>query len=68
MLLIFLHPGFTGIDQAYEAPESPELTVHAGQNTIDDCVQQVISLLQDKVCLKSPTFEITYMYMDNIRQ
>jgi len=40
--------GFTGIDQAYEAPDSPELEIHAGEKSLDECVQQVISLLQEK--------------------
>jgi 3'-phosphoadenosine 5'-phosphosulfate synthase len=40
--------GFTGIDQAYEAPNQPEIQVLAGQDSIDDCVQKVINLLQEK--------------------
>ena len=41
--------GFTGIDQAYEEPDSPEIVIEAGAKQLDDCVQQVISLLQEKV-------------------
>lgn len=40
--------GFTGIDQVYEAPLNPELAIHAGQNSIDKCVQQVVDLLQKR--------------------
>jgi 3'-phosphoadenosine 5'-phosphosulfate synthase len=38
--------GFTGIDQEYEEPVNPELLIAAGQQTIDESVQQVIQLLQ----------------------
>jgi len=40
--------GFTGIDQVYEQPEAPEICIEAGAKTLDDCVQQVIALLQEK--------------------
>lgn len=35
-------PEFTGISSPYEAPVTPELTVHTGTAELDDCVQQVI--------------------------
>ena len=41
--------GFTGIDSAYEAPSDPDLTLKAGELTLDDCVQHVVALLKDKV-------------------
>ena len=50
--------GFTGIDQAYEEPSAPELVLSAGDKTIDECVQQVIQLLQEKV----GTISILYYY------
>lgn len=40
--------GFTGIDQAYEEPLNPELTIRAGDNSIDECVQQIVDLLQKR--------------------
>ncbi|XP_071106367.1 bifunctional 3'-phosphoadenosine 5'-phosphosulfate synthase-like isoform X4 [Haliotis cracherodii] len=40
--------GFTGVDQAYEAPDAPEVTLKAGQLTVDECVQEVIQCLLDK--------------------
>jgi len=40
--------GFTGIDQAYEEPSKPEIVIEAGTGSVDDCVQQVIQLLQQK--------------------
>lgn len=41
--------GFTGIDQDYEAPQDPELVLRAGDLSIDECVQQLVQLLQKKV-------------------
>jgi adenylylsulfate kinase len=40
--------GFTGIDDPYEAPESPELIVPAGQQSVLDCVAQVYNYLDAK--------------------
>ena len=37
-----------GIDQAYEAPENPEIVLDAGNSTLDECVQQMIELLQER--------------------
>jgi adenylylsulfate kinase len=33
---------FTGIDDPYEAPEQPELTLDTRNATVDDCVAQVL--------------------------
>ena len=41
--------GFTGIDQQYEEPDAPECVLLAGQSSIDECVQQVVKLLQQNV-------------------
>jgi len=40
--------GFTGIDQQYEEPSKPEIVIEAGRDTLDECVQQVITLLQER--------------------
>uniref|UniRef100_UPI0026051BA8 adenylyl-sulfate kinase n=1 Tax=Acaryochloris sp. IP29b_bin.137 TaxID=2969217 RepID=UPI0026051BA8 len=39
---------FTGISSPYEPPESPELIVNTGSDSLEACVQQVIEFLQDK--------------------
>ena len=39
--------GFTGIDQPYEAPENPEIVIHTDNFTIDECVQDVVQMLQN---------------------
>ena len=36
---------FTGISSSYEAPDNPELVVLSGDVPLDECVEQVISLL-----------------------
>ena len=38
--------GFTGIDDPYEAPAAPELTLHAGQNPPDVLADEVIAYLR----------------------
>lgn len=42
--------GFTGIDQPYEKPDSPDLTVQTVNTSITNSTQQVIKLLQ-KNCI-----------------
>lgn len=38
-------PFFTGIDSPYEAPENPELAVNTKEQSLDESVQAVITLL-----------------------
>lgn len=38
-------PNFTGIDSPYEEPMNAELTLHTGDNSLDDSVQQVLKAL-----------------------
>ncbi|MFD2616267.1 adenylyl-sulfate kinase [Terrilactibacillus laevilacticus] len=39
---------FTGIDSPYEAPLSPELTLHSGQKEAEACADELIDLLIQK--------------------
>jgi adenylylsulfate kinase len=39
---------FTGITSPYEAPESPELILHSGSDSVDDCATKVIAYLQER--------------------
>ncbi len=39
---------FTGISQAYEQPEHPEVIVQTEKNTVDDCTRQIIHYLIQK--------------------
>ncbi|MFV8816390.1 adenylyl-sulfate kinase [Haliea sp. E17] len=39
---------FTGIDDPYEAPESPELHLHSDQQSLEEEVEQILALLRDR--------------------
>lgn len=39
---------FTGISSPYEPPEKPELVVDTGQLSLQDCVEQVLTLLKKR--------------------
>ena len=41
-------PEFTGISAPYEEPENAELIVDTGENSLDDCVIQVLDYLKDR--------------------
>jgi len=47
--------GFTGIDSVYERPAEPEVSVKAGAISIDECVQEIVAHLVDKVCNSKTT-------------
>ncbi len=38
--------GFTGVDDPYEVPESPEIVVHTGSETVDESTDVVIAYLE----------------------
>jgi adenylylsulfate kinase len=44
---------FTGISSPYEEPENPELKIDTSQFTLEESVQQVISLLRDRNILSA---------------
>ncbi len=39
---------FTGISSPYEAPEHAEISVNTGEDSLDDCVEQVLAYLKAK--------------------
>lgn len=41
-------PDFTGISSPYETPECPELMIDTENQSIEDCVKQVITYLEKK--------------------
>jgi adenylylsulfate kinase len=45
---------FTGISSPYEEPEKPDLKIDTSQHTLEECVQQVISLLRIRNILPIP--------------
>ena len=40
-------PNFTGIDSAYEAPENSELRLRTSELSVDECVAEIIKLMQE---------------------
>ena len=49
--------GFTGIDQAYEQPDSPELELSTLNKTIEETAQEVISMLEEAGIIPRDTDE-----------
>lgn len=47
--------GFTGIDDPYEPPQSPELVLAAGFKAPDELADEIISLLEDKQIITGAT-------------
>ncbi|MEQ2171257.1 Bifunctional 3'-phosphoadenosine 5'-phosphosulfate synthase 1, partial [Goodea atripinnis] len=41
--------GFTGIDSEYEKPEAPELVLKTDSCNVNECIQQLVDLLQERV-------------------
>ena len=39
---------FTGIDSAYEPPESPEVVLNTAECSVEDCSKQVIDFLRSR--------------------
>ena len=42
---------YTGIDSPYEIPDNPELTLNTDDQTLEESIQAVLSLLKQKVIL-----------------
>ena len=40
---------FTGISSPYEAPEAPELSIDTSAHSLDECVELVVSYLQERL-------------------
>lgn len=38
-------PNFTGIDSPYENPESPEILLNAGEDSVEKCVEQILGYI-----------------------
>lgn len=41
-------PGFTGIDDPYEAPASPELALPTGSTTTEECLATLVAYLEEQ--------------------
>ncbi|XP_018023456.1 bifunctional 3'-phosphoadenosine 5'-phosphosulfate synthase isoform X2 [Hyalella azteca] len=64
--------GFTGIDGRYEKPENPTITVKTANSAVGDCVQQVVSVLQEHgivpYCLVREPGIVSYATLDQVRE
>ncbi|XP_033644083.1 bifunctional 3'-phosphoadenosine 5'-phosphosulfate synthase-like isoform X2 [Asterias rubens] len=40
--------GFTGIDQEYQIPQSPDVNLNAGRDSVDQCVEKLIKFLREE--------------------
>ncbi|KAG8435541.1 hypothetical protein GDO86_013467, partial [Hymenochirus boettgeri] len=45
--------GFTGIDSEYEKPEAPELVLKTNVYSVNECIQQIVELLQERAIVPS---------------
>jgi adenylylsulfate kinase len=43
---------FTGISSPYEAPEKPELSIDTDKHSLEECVNMVLALLQERGIVK----------------
>lgn len=55
--------GFTGIDGVYEEPENPELVVGAKNESIEECVSQVMKYLEKRDIIPSVTQEVIDLFV-----
>jgi adenylylsulfate kinase-like enzyme len=45
--------GFTGIDDPYEAPVSPEIIINTVKHSPEQCAQQIIAYLDQRGFIKN---------------
>lgn len=50
--IFYLLLGFTGIDSEYEKPEAPELVLKTDSCNVNECIQQLVDLLQERVRMR----------------
>lgn len=59
-IFVLCSVGFTGIDSEYEKPEAPELVLKTDSCDVNDCIQQVVELLQERVSRNADIFLVTF--------
>ena len=42
-------PNFTGISSPFEKPEQPEIHVHSDKASLNECINEIYSFIQDKI-------------------
>ncbi|KAI0846935.1 Adenylylsulfate kinase-domain-containing protein [Daldinia vernicosa] len=50
---------FTGISSPYEAPENPEITIRTHENSVEECVVQIVKWLEEKDLIPTKTVTAT---------
>ncbi|XP_071373376.1 bifunctional 3'-phosphoadenosine 5'-phosphosulfate synthase 1 isoform X2 [Centroberyx affinis] len=56
--------GFTGIDSEYEKPEAPELVLKTDSCSVNECIQQLIDLLQERdIVPVDASYEVKELYV-----
>uniref|UniRef100_A0A4W4H5Y1 Uncharacterized protein n=1 Tax=Electrophorus electricus TaxID=8005 RepID=A0A4W4H5Y1_ELEEL len=56
--------GFTGIDSEYEKPESPELVLKTDSCSVNECIQQLLDLLQERdIVPVDASYEVKELYV-----
>ncbi|XP_042617840.1 bifunctional 3'-phosphoadenosine 5'-phosphosulfate synthase 1 [Cyprinus carpio] len=55
--------GFTGIDSEYEKPEAPELVLKTDSCSVNECIQQLLDLLQERVIPVDASYEVKELYV-----
>ena len=50
--------GFTGIDDPYEAPENPEITLDTVRNSVRDNARLILNHLTEERFVRSPVDEL----------
>ncbi|KAI2616552.1 Adenylylsulfate kinase-domain-containing protein [Hypoxylon sp. NC1633] len=50
---------FTGISSPYEAPENPEIVIKTHENTVEECVAQIMAWLEEKGLVPTKTTTTT---------
>ena len=48
-IFLIVLKGFTGIDQAYEEPAQADLVLKTVDNSVHECIMEVIQLLENAV-------------------
>jgi len=52
-------PNFTGIDSPYETPSNPSIVVNTAENSVEDCVNQIIEYLTKNKFIGSSLKEVS---------
>ncbi|XP_065679614.1 bifunctional 3'-phosphoadenosine 5'-phosphosulfate synthase isoform X1 [Hydra vulgaris] len=58
--------GFTGIDSTYEVPNKPDIILKAGELSVDECVQELLKMLEKNNILPvSILSEVRELFVNN---